>query len=71
MRSGSTIGSRVWMRTRRTCGMAARPSHNKASRRSLSVSGSPPLRITSPMLASARIASIAGAKPAREAFTSS
>ena len=51
------IGTRVWMRMRRTWGIlprVARPSSNSSSS---NINGSPPLRITSEMLRSRAIAS--------------
>jgi hypothetical protein len=70
MRSGSTTGSRVCMRTRRTCGIASRPARRPASRRSLRVSGWPPLSRTSVTLESARIDSSALPKAFRPACCS-
>ena len=57
IRCGIMIGTRVWMRMRRTWGIlprVARPSSNSSSS---NINGSPPLRITSEMLRSRAIAS--------------
>ncbi len=67
-REGSTIGWRVWTRTRRTWGMSASASVRLCRRESLKDSGSPPLRMISSSEGSRAISSKAafhrGASPA-------
>jgi len=68
-RSGSTTGRRLWMRRRLRCGIAANASVSSASLEVASDSGSPPLRMTSSMPASAAMASMASCQPPFAAFS--
>ena len=52
---GSTIGTRLWMRITPTWSMASRAAISSASRRGDSISGSPPVRITSQISGRARM----------------
>ena len=53
-RAGSAFGTRVWMRSISICGIAARRADIAPSRRGDSISGSPPVRITSRIAGRAR-----------------
>ena len=63
-RWGITTGSRLWTRSRRRCGIAANWPASRARSASGSISGSPPLRITSWIERSAAIFRRAGSQPA-------